>query len=77
MHFGGRFLGRSSRANRRVPQAPKNIIFKDFQTKLKLKFSHQHHRESLAAQYLTALNRMDKVYQLLEGLNYCVEFSEH
>lgn len=25
MHFGGRFRGKSSRANLRVPQAPKNI----------------------------------------------------
>lgn len=29
MHFGGRFLGKSSRANRRVPQAPK-ITFQWF-----------------------------------------------
>lgn len=45
-------------------------------TKL-IRKAHQHRLESLAAQYLTALIRTDKVYQLLGELNYCVEFSEH
>lgn len=44
---------------------------------VKLYITHQHHRGSLEAQYLAASSHMGKGYQLLEELNYCVEFFGH
>jgi hypothetical protein len=78
MHLGGRFRGRSSRASRRVPQAPEKIaqFISPLDRQIAL-ITHQHHLESLEAQYLIALTRTDKAYQLLVELNYCGEFSEH
>lgn len=76
MHFGGRFRGRSSRANLRVPHAPKKPRIENL-LQIKLCFTYLHHRGSLEAQYLAALSHTGKGCQLLVELNYCAEFFGH